>query len=98
MKGLLVSGLRAKALLRPALSTIHLPQSFNDRGVGHAAAFAHGLQSLMDAGTFQFVEQCGHQPRASRARGMPERYGAAVDVDAREIREGRDSERAEQVK
>src|SRR5215472_14192678 len=41
--------------------------SLNDRGVGHAAAFAHGLQAVARAGAFELMDQGRHEPRTARS-------------------------------
>ena len=43
-------------------------QSFDDRGVGHAAALAHRLQAVAAAGALELVQQRRHQPRARSSR------------------------------
>ena len=35
-------------------------KAFDDGGVGHAAAFAHGLETITTTCALKFVEQCGH--------------------------------------
>src|SRR5947209_7149660 len=62
--------------------------SLNDGGIGHAAAFAHGLQAIAAATALQFVDKGGHQPRTARAQWMSQRDGAAIHVDTRKIRPG----------
>src|SRR3954447_3418124 len=62
-----------------------LLQTLDDRDVGLTATFAHRLQPVPAAGAFELVQQCGHQPRAGCAEGMPERDRAAVDVDLGEV-------------
>src|ERR1700674_3534286 len=53
---------------------------FDDRCVGHAAAFAHGLQAEATAAALELVDQSGHEPRARAAERVTDGYGAAVDV------------------
>ena len=36
-------------------------KAFDDGGVGHAAAFAHGLETITTASALKFVKQRGHQ-------------------------------------
>ena len=57
------------------------PEALDDRGVGHAAALAHGLQAVAAAGALELVEQRGHEPGARAAERVAEGDGAAVDVD-----------------
>src|ERR1700722_17168016 len=55
-------------------------EQFEDRRVGLAAAFAHGLQAVADAVVAHVVHQRGHQPGAAAAERVPDRDRAAVDV------------------
>ncbi len=52
-------------------------QPLHDRHIGHAAAFAHGLQAVALVALLERVDQRGHQLGAGAAQGMAERDGAA---------------------
>ena len=45
-------------------------EAFDDGGVGHAAALAHGLEAVATAGGLELVEQRRHQPHTGRAERM----------------------------
>src|ERR1700687_1358199 len=60
----------------------------DDRHIGHAAAFAHGLQAVALVALLERIDQRGHQLGAGAAEGMTERDGAAVDVEPRGVRAG----------
>src|ERR1700692_4647054 len=55
-------------------------ESLEDRGVGLAAALAHGLQAVPAAAALQLVPQLGGQDGAGGAERVAERDRAAVDV------------------
>src|ERR1700743_879208 len=50
------------------------------RGIRHAAALAHGLQSVARTLPSQLVDQGGHQPGTCRAQWMAEGNGTAEHV------------------
>src|SRR5689334_20581082 len=62
------------------------PEPFDDRGVGHATALAHRLQTPPAAGALELVEQCGHELRAGAAERVADRDRAAVDVHLAHVR------------
>src|SRR5258708_2953179 len=73
------------AKTRPAMAGRSLEQ-LDDRDVGQAAAFAHGLQAPLLVAGLQRVEKRGHQLRARRAQRVAKRDGAAVDVELGRVR------------
>src|SRR5437763_7466768 len=58
-----------------------LLQPLDNRHVGHAAAFAHGLQAVALVALLQRVEERRHQLGAGAAERMAQRDRAAVDVE-----------------
>src|SRR5438270_2267684 len=56
-------------------------ETLDDGGVGHAAAFAHGLEAVAAAGALELVEQRGHELGARAAQRVTEGDGAAIHVD-----------------
>src|SRR6266487_4169452 len=50
--------------------------AFDDGGVGHAAALAHGLQTVLTTVGRHAVDEGGHQPGAGRAEGVADGDGA----------------------
>src|SRR5215813_13843510 len=62
----------------PASESLH---PLHDRHIGHAAAFAHGLQAVALVALFQCVHQRRHQLGAGAAERMAERDRAAVDIE-----------------
>ena len=67
-------------------SSSALPQSFDDGGIGLAAALAHGLKPVTGPGALHLVEERGQQACPGRTGGMPDGDGAAVDVDLVHVR------------
>ncbi len=63
-------------------------QPLDDRHVGHAAAFAHGLQAVALVVLLERIDQRGHQLGAGAAERMAERDRAAVDVEPRRVGAG----------
>src|SRR3954471_22190441 len=61
-------------------------QALDDRGVGHAAALAHRLETPAAAGALELVEQGGHQPATRAAERVPERDRAAIHVHLLHVR------------
>src|SRR5688500_5338959 len=61
---------------------VRLRDPFDDGGVGHAAAFAHGLEAVAATGALELVEQGGEQLGARAAERVTEGDGAAVHVHA----------------
>src|SRR3546814_20725025 len=60
-------------------------EAFDDRDVGKAAAFAHGLQAVALVLLLQRIHQCRHQFGAGAAKRMAKRDGATVDVETRRV-------------
>src|SRR5260370_18495522 len=58
-------------------------QPFDDGYVGHATAFAHGLQAITFVALLQRMQQSRHQLGAASTERMAERDRAAVDVEPR---------------
>src|SRR5262245_13503462 len=61
-----------------ALPSVH---SFDDRGDALADADAHGCQAVAAAALLHFMDQRRHDARAAAAERVPQRNGAAVDVE-----------------
>src|SRR5207237_393583 len=59
----------------------HLSQAFDDGGVGHPAAFAHGLQAPAATGALELVEESRHEAGARTPERVAEGDGATVGVD-----------------
>src|SRR6266446_4405564 len=85
-------GSRRKAgttpFMRALITAASRSQSLNNRHIRHAAAFAHGLQSVALVLLLQRIHQGGHQLGAGAAQRMAERDGAAIDVEPRGVRAG----------
>src|SRR5690606_6656966 len=75
------------AIVRPLMGGC-LSETLDDRHVGHAAAFAHGLQTPALAAVLQGVDERGHQLGARGAQRVAEGDGAAVDVQLVRVRAG----------
>src|SRR5258708_40325165 len=60
-------------------------EAFDQGGVGHAAALAHGLEAVAAAGALKLVDQSGHQAGAAGAERVAEGDCAAVDIYFRKI-------------
>ena len=65
-----------------------LAESLDDRGVGHFAALAHGLQAVATAALVQSVDEFGHDAGTARAQRVSDGNGAAVDVGLGQIGPG----------
>src|SRR6266576_6756938 len=73
----------------PLLTAIRLfSQPLHNRHIGHAAALAHGLQTVALVALLERVDQRGHQLGAGAAQGMTERNRTAVDVELCRVRAG----------
>src|SRR6266568_3898461 len=55
--------------------------AFDDGGVGHAAALAHGLQTVLNTFGRHAVDEGGHQPGAGPAERVADGDGAAARVE-----------------
>src|ERR1700716_3854163 len=82
-RGRTAAAMRATRILkaRATAAPCPLPEALDDGGVGHAAAFAHGLQAPAAAGALELVEQGGHELGPRAAERMTRGDGSAVDVD-----------------
>src|SRR5437764_15080007 len=58
-----------------------LLQPFHNRHIGHAAAFAHGLQAVALVALLERIDERRHQFGAGAAKRMAERDRAAIDVE-----------------
>src|SRR6202044_3546213 len=56
-------------------------EPLDDRGVGHPAAFAHGLQAVAAAGGLKVVQQRGHQLGSGAAERVAQGDRAAARVE-----------------
>ena len=56
-------------------------EAFDDEGVGQTAAFAHRLQAVAAACSFEFVEQRAREARTRCAKRMTQGDCSTVDVD-----------------
>jgi len=63
---------RPDAMGRPARS---VSETLDDGHIGHAAAFTHGLETILASPGLQAVDQCGHQLGAGCAEGVTQGDG-----------------------
>src|SRR6188474_471080 len=69
---------RSAAALNPS-------ETLDDRGVGHATALAHHLESVAPAGPLELAEQRRHEPAARASERVTERDRTAVRVHFRHV-------------
>src|SRR5664279_4793817 len=80
---------RARAARLAGTTTIFvILQPLDDGHIGHAAAFAHGLQAVALVALLQRIDQRSHQLGAGAAERVAERDRAAIDVEPRRIGAG----------
>src|SRR5205807_1167958 len=59
---------------------------FNDRAIGHTAAFTHRLQAVAAAPTLQFVQENSSKPCAGGSQRVADGNCSTIDVDPLPIR------------